>query len=291
MKKITDENCNILIGGFYLLVGFFFISVVGLFGNILVESYRPLTLTFYQYLIAMTLFLPVALSGGREVLKTDHAYLLVFRALMSFIYYIFLYLALNEAPLVEVTLMSNVSPILIPIIALFWHGVKISWRVWVYILMGFLGVVVILNPQEATFHMGILWALLAAVSTALALYSTRLLAEVEKMRTIFFYFYLFATLFMLPFFAIDPVIPALKDLPMIFGMGVSLLLTQMFIYFAYRRVRPSKVAPLNFSPVFFSALFGFFLLGEKIQLCFIGGGALIIISGLLTMLQREKAGP
>jgi drug/metabolite transporter (DMT)-like permease len=291
MRKLTDEHCNILFGGFYLLVGFFFISVVSLFANILVVRYNPLTLTFYQYVVALVLFFPFAFSKGLDVIKTHHAYLLVFRALTSFLYYIFLYLALDVAPLVEVTLISNVSPILIPIIAMVWHGVKISWRVWVYIAMGFVGVVVILNPTGAVFNMGILWAVLAAVATALALYSTRMLAEVENMRTIFFYFYFFATLFMVPFYMNNPVVPMVSDVPMIFGMGLCLLLLQLFIYLAYRRVRPAKVAPINFSPVFFSALFGFFIFGEKIQLCFIGGGALIIVSALLTMLQKERVDP
>jgi drug/metabolite transporter (DMT)-like permease len=165
-----------------------------------------------------------------------------------------LFLALTMMPLTNAILLTFSAPLWMPLIAWAVSRQKASTATWIGAALGFVGVVLVLQPHHQQFNIGALYALAGALLLAVALMSVRWLGATEPMPRVLFYYSLFATVIVLPIaFAQWHPIGARAWIYLI-GIGFAQLFSQVFTVLAYRYASAVKVGPFVYTVIVFTAL-------------------------------------
>ncbi len=239
---------------------------------------------FFRSAIGLTLLLPWLLRHGVAGVRTHklggHLWRAVFGVLSMYCYFY----AIARLSLAEAVLLTYSMPLYAPFIAWAWLGERPPRASFPSALLGLLGIGLIVKPGVA--GLASVAALIGAVSglaAAAAMVSIRRISNTEPPTRIVFYFMLTATLISampLPWLWQTP--PASVWL-MLFGIGASATLGQLFLTRAYAAAPAARVGPFTYSSVIFAGALGWILWGEKPDLWSALGIALVIGSCLLAL--------
>lgn len=242
--------------------------------------YIPNTqIIFIQSVCSWILIAPFALRG-QEALKTSRFWLISTRTVFGLFSMLCITKALTTTSLAEVVLLNNTAPLYVPLIVWLWHRTKISHFLGLSILVGFAGVFIILQPGFGTLQTGMLFAILSGIFAALLVVVTKQIVG-EPLARILFYYYLlwFALLSPFVFFSWLPMPPFLWAL--LIGSAFSSIAAQVTFTASMRFAPSQEVAPLIYTGVIFSAIIGWLVWQEKIDLISLIGMAVVCVGGIL----------
>jgi drug/metabolite transporter (DMT)-like permease len=154
---------------------------------------------------------------------------------------------------------------------------------WICILIGFVGVVIVLNPRDLVGGGALVYPLAMAFSNALLYVLTRYGGRQDGPLTLVFWASLTALLICLaglPFYAVP--IPMSAYLLLIAG-GTFGTLGHLMIAAAFRRAPTAVVSPLLYSQIVWATLIGWFVFGEVPTLQVAVGSAVVIASGVAVL--------
>ncbi|CAA2110208.1 DMT family transporter [Variovorax paradoxus] len=202
--------------------------------------------------------------------------------LMLFVY------GLRSLGLAEAYTLTFIAPLLMVLIAVPMLGESIQRRHWIAIGLGFAGVVVALRPERGAFlSMGAVAILVAAVCYALSNMLGRLVSRTESSAALVFWttagMAVAGTLLSLPnWVAILP-----QHGWALAGLAISGFLGQMAIAEAFRHGQAAAIAPFEYSALAWALLLDWLFWQATPDAWTLGGGALIVASGL--WLARSEA--
>lgn len=194
-----------------------------------------------------------------------------------------LFYAWGALSLAQAALLKQTSPFFIPLIALFWLGEKLRKRVIFALLIGFVGVFTILNPQEGSLQLAVLVALAGAFISAFAKVTIRKMGQTEDAKTIVFYFSLFASVLSLVpavYFWRTSSVQALLWLAL---LALSSTVAQLLMSRAYKLSKAGLLAPFTYASVAYAALLGWLFWAEPLSATTLVGMLLICGAGVLTL--------
>lgn len=248
------------------------------------EGVPPLLILFLQYAISFLVFVPTVFTGSLDHLKTQHFGLQLFRSLAGSICQLLFFVAVHSIPLLDSVLLSNAAPLFIPLVIYVWFRKTVQPIVWVSLLIGLAGIVMIIKPGPQMFQSpASLIALLAGLCSAIALVATNKLAETEPPTRILIYNFGLSTLILIPvcLFVWQPLSP--RQWLLLVGVGGFYALTQYLIILAYRYASATELSPFNYTVVLFSGLLGWAFFGSVPDRWAIVGTVLIIAGGILSI--------
>ena len=154
------------------------------------------------------------------------------------------------------------------------------------VVVGFVGVLIVLQPTTGSFIIGHLSGIIAAVTAAINSLITRKIGQKEKTSVMLLYpmfgnFILMGAI--LPFVYVPMPISHLGAIAMISLLG---FVAMFCIVGAYKASNASVIAPMQYSHILWAGFFGMLLFDENISQSFIIGAALIIANGLY-IVKRE----
>ena len=191
------------------------------------------------------------------------------------------YAALAVLPLATATLLQYLYPTLTALLAWRWLGEPIGRRVALALALGWLGVVLVLQPGSGTHAPGVLLALGGALLTAVAYVSVRQLGRSEHPLVIVLWFPLMAVPLSLPFVLLEPVLPTAAEALWLLGVGLFTQLGQLGLTHGLTRLPAGRATALGYAQVGFAALWGWSLFGESLAAPTLLGGALILAAAAL----------
>jgi drug/metabolite transporter (DMT)-like permease len=158
----------------------------------------------------------------------------------------------------------------------------------VAILLGFLGICLALRPNGEISQLGILFAIVGAVISALNQVLVKRLAFTESELTIIFYHHL---LLMATSFFVG--VTTLKAIPInhatiLFGGGLLGAFAQYFIIHAFKLSTSSGLASAGYVMLIPNTMFDFFLYDKIPDICIIGGLSLILLGTLKAFRAQSK---
>jgi drug/metabolite transporter (DMT)-like permease len=109
-----------------------------------------------------------------------------------------LFFAITQIPLANATLLTYSAPLWMPLVAWIVTRQPVSRATWVGAVIGFAGVVLVLQPQGRSFAIGEMFALAGALFLAVAMMSVRWLGATEPVTRILFYYFLLSTVMACP---------------------------------------------------------------------------------------------
>ena len=194
--------------------------------------------------------------------------------------------------LIPMSLLASIlqaTPLFVTLGAAILLGEKVGWRRWSAIFIGFLGVIIILQPGYGSFQLASLLGLAAVLCLALRDVVTRDMATEIPTLTVTFYACLAmgsAGFIAYPFFG-PPIMPTTYEAVMLICAAIIGLTGYFLLVLATRKGDVSVIAPFRYSRLLFSLGLASLILGEKLTLPILLGGLLVVSSGIYTF-GRER---
>ena len=194
--------------------------------------------------------------------------------------------------LIPMSLLASIlqaTPLFVTLGAAILLGEKVGWRRWSAIFIGFLGVIIILQPGYGSFQLASLLGLTAVLCLALRDVVTRDMATEIPTLTVTFYACLAmgsAGFIAYPFFG-PPIMPTTYEAIILICAAIIGLTGYFLLVLATRKGDVSVIAPFRYSRLLFSLGLASLILGEKLTLPILLGGLLVVSSGIYTF-GRER---
>lgn len=280
---------NLVLGAGLSSLSFFGTAVM----SAMVKATEVLTsaavILLFQNLICFLLILPFALRGGWPSIGTEKPGLHILRAVSGTGAWYALFVAITMMPLTNATLLTFSAPLWMPAIAWVFFREKAAKATWVGAAVGFVGIVLVLQPNHQTFNVGALIAMAGAIFLAIACISVRRLGATEPTSRILFYYFGISTVLCLPFAIADWRSFGLRGSVYMVGIAAVLLISQALIVLAYRHASAVKVGPFVYTVIVFTALIDWFLWNHAPTLGVVLGIALVVGGGIIAIRKQAES--
>mgnify|MGYP006412010533 FL=1 len=241
------------------------------------------------------------------VFKTHYPLLTFCRVILFFFGFSSFYISLTIMPLATATALFFVTPFLITIFAKFILKDQIGPRRWIAVIVGFIGVYIILNPNFDDFDYFSLSPILCAFCYALSMIIIKKTSKKDSVYQQMFQFYIGAMIISIIFYffigdgrydTIDN--PAAQfifrewfsnlefSLIYMIILGFTAAAAFLLIFSAYRIASPAVVSPFEYSILVWSTLSGWVFFNEVPKINTLIGMCLIVGGGIYIFI-REKA--
>jgi S-adenosylmethionine uptake transporter len=255
---------------------------------------------FYRSLFSVAA-IAVFAAISRKPLKTAHWKAHLRRATCGVFSMSIWFYTLGVLPIALSVTLNYMSPLFISILAalaMIKSGRRASALLYISVVLGFLGVLALLNPsldsnKTGTIFLGILGAFIAA----LAFRDVKTLTQLgEPEWRLVFYFSLFSSIAAALGMLVQGTSAYHQDgMLALFGAGIFGTLGQLGVSLAYGRGNPLVSASLQFSGVIFSSLWGIWFANERLSGLNVAGIILIALAGIVSVgakqiLHRPKHG-
>ncbi|WP_344800231.1 DMT family transporter [Litoribacillus peritrichatus] len=279
---------NTLKAALLLLMAEFLLASMGAIIKILAIDLPNEMIVFFRNLFGLVAILPLLISMGSELFKTNRFKLHLLRAAagvsaMYCFFYSIGHIAFAEAMLVKLS-----APLFIPIIAYVWLKESISLWSKIAIALGFVGVAIILDPDANKFTIIALIGLGGAALASVAKVTIRKMGTTEPSARIVFYFaFLSSLISAVPLFWAW-VTPSWFELGMLCLMGSIGTVGQLMMTKAYTLAIPGRIAPFTYASLVYASIYGWVFWDETLRWATLAGSLLIFIAGLLTLKKSKK---
>ena len=256
---------------------------------------------FGRYLVAaIVLFIYLSFKGQKVSLKTHYPLLTFIRVLLHFIAFSTFFISITYMQLATANALFFSCPFFVSIFAKFFLKEFIGIRRWSAIAFGFMGVIIVLNPNFEEFEFRNLLPVLSALFYAASMTITKYTSDKDDVNTQLYYFYLIALILcgLIYIFMgngqfnnvnFDPTTQFIfrewftnfdYTWKFILFFGVAASIAFVCIFSAYIIASPSVVSLFEYSLIIMSMIPGYFLFSEIPSLRTLIGVICIISAGV-----------
>ena len=271
-----------------MLFAVFCVTIMSVQAKLIGIEYNAVQITFARAIVVLILLMPFIYKlGGLNFLQTKKPFLHFFRGLAGLAGNIMFFLAFQRLPVADVTVISQAVPIFSCILAIIFLGETIGWRRWTAITIGFLGVIIAINPS-GNIAVASLYALGGTLMWSTTIIFLRLLGSTEHPVKTVFYFMLVSVLItsiFQPFLWKDP---SFEVILLFIGIGIAAFLTQLLMTYALQKAPASIVSPFNYTGIIWAIIFDYIVWNAHPMVATIFGGIIVTISGIYIFKREAK---
>ena len=196
--------------------------------------------------------------------------------------------ALGQMPLAEATAIAFASPVFVTVLSALLLKEHVDRLRWLIVGVGFIGVMIVMQPGSAAFKPAAVLAVASAMAWAMAVMFTRKVAETDSVATTMSYTAIIGLLTMSAVALPSMHVPPWRDVPAIAAMGVAWCSAQWLVVSAYQRMNASVLAPFAYSQLLFAAVLGWLIFGAWPSGHAIAGMAVILGCGLAAAWAAQR---
>jgi drug/metabolite transporter (DMT)-like permease len=288
VKPVEDRR---LLGITLMLSAYFCYTVIDSCAKLLSASGLPtMEVVFVRYLGQFILVLAIFLPRERKALViTKSPWLEVARGLCLLGSTIFNFLAITFLPLTVTSAISFTMPLILCALSIPMLGETVGWRRWLAIAVGFIGVLIIVQPGTEAFHPAVILSLITAVFSALYNLLTRKLAGVDGTLTQQFYAAGVAALCIAPFSLGGWTWPhEFVGWFAFIGIGVAALIGHLFVTTAHRYAPASVLAPFGYLQIIFMTGSSWLVFNQPPDMWIFIGAPIVMASGFYIWLRERQ---
>lgn len=198
------------------------------------------------------------------------------------------FMALRHLQLAQAVSITFASPFIVTAFAGPLLGEWAGPRRWAAIVVGFIGVLIIVQPEPGAFQPAALFSIGAAICYAGYSLTTRMLSGTDTPASMLFYASLIGTI------VLTPGLPDVATLPSSWLVGVALLASGLaatvghfLLIFANRHAPATVLAPFSYTQLLWMVISGYLVFHDVPNTATLVGAAVVIASGLY-VLYRER---
>ena len=302
LKRYTESKEYSLHGAIWMLLAGIAFAGINVITPLITEHYRITSswIAFYQYLFALLFMAPFILRLGlKRILYTQHFMTHFWRILVAVIGIQFWVYALAiQFPIGEGVALLMTSPLFASLGAFLFLREQLTAPRVIATILGFIGAIIILAPNQQNFNSAAIYPLLAALFWALHALLMKHLSDKDHPLTMVSYLYILMVPINL-FIALTDNFSHLPD--QLFVPGRELLLALLLLGFltaiaqysvakAYSHADVIFIQPFDYFKLPLNTFLGFIIFGWAVTLQF-WLGALIMVSSLLAISYFEIRNP
>ena len=300
----TNQNTK---GIFFIMTGMAFFSIQDSLIKYIYEDVALFELYFGRTLIQSIILLSfVLLTKKIIILKTHYPVLTLVRVVCFFFGFSFFYISLTFMTLAMTSALFFSCPFFMSMFAKFFLKEKIGIRRWSAIFVGFIGVLIVLNPSLEEFNFFKLAPVACALCYATSMTITKYTSSKDSIYTQMTWLYIFAIFASIIIFLVsgDGKFNNFSDStmqfifrewftnpaeawPYVLVMGIVASISFFCVFSAYSIASPSIVSLFEYSYIVWAMLAGYILF-ETVPVPRTFIGAAIIIGAGFYIYYREK---
>lgn len=259
----------------------FLAAILDTHAKYLTQTLPVLQVTWARYFFHTLIIAPLVLYWyGRQALHPPNVIKQIIRGGLLFIATALYFLALARIPIAETQALVFSSPLIVTMLSPFLLSERVGIHRWSAVIIGFCGVLIVLNPTtNSIIDIGAFAALATGIVYAFYIITTRQLMHTPPLITLFFTGIVGSVILTIsmPFVWEQP--SPLEWLLMV-TIGLCGACSHFFIIQAYRRAPASQISPWLYVKLLFTTASGYFLFRETPAMATWIGAAIIISSGI-----------
>ncbi len=277
-------EASVLKGALLAVMAAVSLTLMSVFVKLIGPNIPVYELIWVRFLMGLILLIPIIVLSPGFSFKLPNPLRFLLRTISALLGLALLFLAVQRMALAQALLLSNTTPLIVPILAFLMVGAKITrWGI-LGVVVGFIGVAVVLNPAHASIGWGDLLALTSAFFVALAILQIRLLGKTMVTWPMLFYYFLMSTLLTTPFGLIKVAVPSSGRIWLfLLLIGVVGFIYQICSTLSYKLAPVRLTTPILYLNVLLGGIFEWVIWGQKPTLSFLIG-CVIIVSGVVITL-------
>lgn len=288
-----DKN-NEIFGIFCMISCMFFFSINDAIIKYILKIYNDTTIlgeVIFIRGIFSTIILGLYLYYKKKLnFKVITSKPLHLRGLVESIAAIFFFLGLMYLPFGELYSLMNLAPILITASGAFILGEKVGWRRWTAVICGFIGVLIVIDPNNLKFGFAFIYPLIAAIFiTQRDTITRKFLNKFDSLQIVFITSFSVSVFFGFGIFLnYKPI-----DLEIFIYIFLSAIFVTLGYYFSVLTIKTANISttsPFRYTIIIFGIILGYFIFNEIPAFNMILGSLIIISSGIFIILRQKKIG-
>lgn len=289
MSFVAALSSRNIRGIIFMTAGIFFMSSMDAVAKFLVEASYPVVqmLAIRGAVLIPLLVIWMFMRGGPGLIKTRQVGRHTIRVAFGVCAPLLFFLSLKELPLADATVIFFISPFVMTALSVPLFGEKVGVHRWSAIIIGFLGVLVVMQPTSGLLQLEAFMVLGASLCYCGVMLTGRVLSRTESTYTIIFYSNLgvtaitgFLTVF---FWTPMPVV----DLGLVILMALLSLAGNICLIKSFALGEVGVITPFEYTGLFWAVSLGYFIFADfpTVNVWF---GVVIIAGSGLYMVYREN---
>ena len=280
---------NARLGIAVMLLGIFLFAINDTLGKWLVATYSVGQVLLIRSIAALVVLSPLLWRmGWRQLFTVERPGMQVLRVGLSSLEVYAFYFAVIYLPLADVMTYWLAAPIYVAAMSPFLLGEQVGWRRWTAIFIGFVGVMIALEPSAATLTAPALISIFGTFCFAFMMLSGRALRGTPD-KVLVFWQLVGAGVLGLVTAPFGWVQPSSFDLALLGGLGVVAMVAHVCVNRAMKLADAAVVAPFQYTLLFWAVVFGFFVFGDVPRSATLIGAAIIIAAGMFIFFRERAA--
>lgn len=283
-----ERNENIPVGIGLMVLAMLLFSINDALGKWLAATYTVAQILLFRSLAASVVLVPVlGRQGMREATRLSRPVVQALRIFFAVAETICFYAAVSLLPLADAVTYYLAGPIYVTLIAAVFLKERVGWRRWTAVLIGFVGVLLALQPSTSVFGWHALIAFIGSVSYALVMIFTRMLRDTSD--SVLAAWQIWAgLLFGILTVWIGWVPINLNDGLLVGLLGIVALGAIVCVNRSLRLAPASAVVPYQYTLIVWAVVFGYVVFGDVPDILTIVGGIIIVGAGLFIFFREQK---
>ncbi|RUO38477.1 EamA family transporter [Aliidiomarina shirensis] len=282
MNSAHQASEHISRGIIFMLLAVFCFALMDVAMKHLAAHLSSFQVSFFRGATSLP-FVLLWLASQRTVhkIKPHNLLLHAVRGVISIAFLILTVITLRELPLANAYAIFFAAPLMITLLSVPILGEKVGIHRYSAVCVGFVGVVIMLNPNAMGFaSIGVISGLLATVGYSFAMILVRYMHRTETSESLMFFFVLSLTLGcgLLALGDWQPL--SISDLPWLLLLGVSGAIAQYLLTEAYRQAPPSVLSSFEYTAMIWALLLGYIFWHELPSIWVLAGACVVIASGV-----------
>ena len=272
---------------FNLIFASFFFSLMTLCVKNIDNRIPIFELVFFRSLLSLMITLSIIKIKNINPWGNNKP-LLILRGVLGTSALVCIFYAIRNMPLSISTVIQYTYPIFISIFAGILINEKITKNLFFALIIGWIGIIVILNPNQLSNinveikNIAVLVAFVGSICTALAYVTVKKLSVNEDIYVIIEYFPLVSLITLFPFVLINWVTPNFNELIWIIGIGLFTQLGQTFLTIGLKKLPATEASTINYLQVLFGSIWGVLFFSEVVNINFLIGALLVLLGTIIS---------
>ena len=255
------------------------------------------------------IFLSIFLKIKKKplIFKTSYPVLTIIRVLLFYSAFVLYFFSLTKLSLATAVTLFFVSPFFITILSMIFLNETIGFRRWLALIIGFIGVILVMDPKINNFNFYATFPVICAFFYALTMIIQKKTSLEDSLYSQVFHIYIFATILSIvtgfvigngnyydssnDHFQFIFRAWSLNNINIIFSLffiGISGFVAFLCIFQAYRIGSPPSVAPFEYILIVWSLILSWIVWHETLNFKGYIGLSCIVFGGVYTLFRETK---
>lgn len=255
-------------------------------------NYPPIFVAMIRYWAFALFVIIIAMSsrgGLKQAKSTNRPWLQIIRGALLAIQIVFSIFSFKLVGLAQSHAIFASTSLIVAALSVPILGEKVGWRRWTAIIIGFLGVLVILMPDENGFNSAVILTAIAAIILSFYAVLTRLVSRTDSSMTSFFYTGVAGAVtltFIGPFYWVT-VSPA--DWLWMLALCLTGMSGHYLLIRAFALADAASIQPFSYYQLVLVSILGVVLYGEILTTNMLIGASIVVSAGLFTIWRELKS--